>query len=62
MNERILRNRVRVLEAELGKEIRYAAMSTQDFFYRLNMSDKLLRDILDYPHSIAFDRLNIGLT
>ncbi len=62
MNERILRNRVRVLEAELGKEIRYSAMSTQDFFYRLNMSDKLLRDILDYPHSIAFDRLNIGLT
>ncbi len=62
MNDRILRNRVRMLEAELGKEIRYAAMSTQDFFYRLNMSDKLLRDILDYPHSIAFDRLNIGLT
>lgn len=62
MNEKILRNRVRMLEAELGKEIRYAAMSTQDFFYRLNMSDKLLRDVLDYPHSIAFDRLNIGLT
>lgn len=61
MNERILRNRIRALEAELGKEIRYASMSTQDFFYRLNMSDKLLRDVLDYPHSIAFDRLNIGL-
>lgn len=62
MNDKILRNRIRLIEAELGKEIRYAAMSTQDFFYRLNMSDKLLRDVLDYPHSIAFDRLNIGLT
>lgn len=61
LNERLLKNRVRVLEAELGKEIRYAAMASQDFFYRLNMSDKLLRDVLDYPHAIAFDRLNIGL-
>ncbi len=61
MNERVLKNRIRTLEAEVGKEIRYTAMSTQDFFYRLNMSDKLLRDILDYPHAIAYDRLNIGL-
>ncbi|MEK7068193.1 MAG: hypothetical protein AAB964_00055 [Patescibacteria group bacterium] len=61
MSDRVLRGRIRGLEAELGKEIRYSAMSTQDFFYRLNMSDKLLRDVLDYPHAIAFDRLNIGL-
>jgi hypothetical protein len=62
INERTLKVRVRSLEADLGKEIRYAAMSTQDFFYRLNMSDKLLRDVIDYPHAIVLDRLNIGIT
>lgn len=61
LNDRVLRGRIRGLESELGKEVRYASMATQDFFYRLNMSDKLIRDVLDYPHAIAFDRLNIGL-
>lgn len=61
MSERALKGRIRRLEAELGKEVRYAALSSQDFFYRLNMSDKLIRDVLDYPHAIALDRLNIGL-
>lgn len=61
MSDRVLRGRIRRLESELGKELRYASMSTQDFFYRFNMSDKLIRDVLDYPHTIALDRLNIGL-
>jgi hypothetical protein len=61
INERKLRSIVRTLESELGRELRYASLSTPDFFYRLNVSDKLLRDVLDYPHSIVFDRLNIGL-
>ena len=50
-----------MLEAEIGKEVRYAWMSTSDFFYRLNMSDRLLRDMFDYPHAIVLDRLDIGL-
>lgn len=61
MSDRVLRGRIRGLESELGKELRYASMSSQDFFYRLNMSDKMIRDVLDYPHAIAYDKLNIGL-
>lgn len=61
INERALRQRVRRLESEVGKELRYASLTTQDFFYRLNMNDHLLRDVLDYPHRIALDKLNIGL-
>lgn len=56
-----LQNKIRMLEAEVGKEVRFAAMTTPDFFYRLNMSDRLLRDIFDYPHKIIYDRLDIGL-
>jgi multisubunit Na+/H+ antiporter MnhG subunit len=61
MNERKLKDRIRGLESELGKEIRYARLSTEDFLYRLNMNDKLVRDVLDYPHTIIVDKLNIGL-
>ena len=61
INARILRQRVRGIEGTIGKELRYAALDTQDFFYRLNMNDHLLRDVLDYPHSIVLDKLNIGL-
>jgi len=43
---------VRRLEAEIGAELVYAIFNTKEFIYRLNMYDKLVRDILDYPHEI----------
>ncbi len=56
-----LRKNIRLLESEIGKEIRYTLLSSNEFFYRLNMSDHLVRDVLDYPHRIIFDKLDIGL-
>jgi len=61
VKEKKLRSRIKNLESELGKELRFALLTSDDFFYRLNMNDKLVRDILDYPHKIVFDRFNIGL-
>jgi hypothetical protein len=61
VNERMLRERVRRMEAEVGKEIRYALLSSESFFYRLNVNDHLIKDVFDYPHRILHDRLNIGL-
>ena len=43
---------IRRLEAEIGTELVYAIFETQEFIYRLNMYDKLVRDILDYPHEV----------
>jgi hypothetical protein len=45
---------IRKIEAEIGIELVYAVFDTQEFIYRLNMYDKLIRDILDYPHEIVF--------
>ncbi|HVV38702.1 MAG TPA: hypothetical protein VHD31_00015 [Candidatus Paceibacterota bacterium] len=56
-----LRKSIRLLESEIGKEIRYTLLSTDEFFYRLNMNDHLVRDVLDYNHRIVHDRLDIGL-
>jgi hypothetical protein len=38
------------IESDLGREIRYTLMTTDDFIYRLNMYDQFLRTILDFPH------------
>ena len=46
----LLDNIVRTIESEIGKEIRYAVFETAEFKYRNSMFDKLIRDILDYPH------------
>jgi len=54
-----LENYMRSLEAEIGKELRYAAFETSEFNYRLGMYDKLVRDILDYPHRTVLDRIGL---
>ncbi len=46
---------VRKLEAEIGKELVYAVFETKEFIYRLNMYDKLVRDILDFPHEVILE-------
>ncbi|MEI6528723.1 MAG: hypothetical protein WCO10_03615 [bacterium] len=55
--DRILKN----MEAEIGKEVNYATFETIDFQYRLGMCDKLIRDILDYPHQKLLDKTGMKL-
>lgn len=52
---------IRTIESEIGKELRYAAFETADFHYRLGIYDKLVRDILDYPHQKLLDRIGLSL-
>lgn len=56
VGDRLKRGRIdqeiRKLEAEIGTELVYAVFDTKDFVYRLNMYDKLIRDILDFPHEL----------
>jgi len=47
------------MEGEIGKELRFAFFETSDFLYRHSISDKLIRDVLEYPHQRIFDRLGI---
>jgi hypothetical protein len=44
---------VKKIEAEIGVELTYALFETKEFIYRLNMYDKLVRDILDFPHEVV---------
>jgi len=59
LDVRTLAKAVHNLEAELGREIRYAAFETADFRYRLGVYDRLLRDVFDYPHRLLVDRIGL---
>ena len=54
-----LEKTIKTLESEIGKELKYAYFTTEEFKYRLSMFDKLTRDILDYPHRKVLNRLSI---
>jgi hypothetical protein len=55
----IIEGVLRRLEAELGKELTYGVMETPDFEYRFGIYDKFIRDILDYPHLVVLNKLNL---
>lgn len=38
------------LEAEVGKEINYSVMNSEEFKYRTDMLDKFIMDFLESPH------------
>jgi len=60
LKKRAIENALRSIEAEVGKELTYASFETPDFAYRLNIYDKFIRDILDYPHEKIYDKLGLA--
>jgi len=47
------------IESKVGKELDYAFFETKEFLYRMGMYDRLVRDILDYPHEKVLNTLNV---
>lgn len=50
INKNSLERAVQDMESQIGKELSYAVFDSNEFCYRLDICDKLVRDILDYPH------------
>lgn len=59
MNEKKLERAMDDIEANCGTEIRYVGLSTKEFKYRMDMNDKLVRDVLDYPHRKLVNKLGL---
>lgn len=59
LNLNKLENVIKSIEAEVGKEIAYSAFDTVDFEYRYGIHDRLIRDILDLPHTTLVDKIGI---
>jgi hypothetical protein len=48
-----------IIEKLEGREINYAVMSNDDFYYRLSVRDKFISEILSSKHTVAIDKDNI---
>ena len=59
LNDRVLKRAVASIEADSGTEIRYVALSAKDFRYRMDMNDRLLRDVFDYPHRKLVNKIGV---
>lgn len=59
ISEKKLERTMKELEADIGKELTYSVFGTDEFTYRLNIYDKLIRDVLDYPHEVLIDKLDV---
>ncbi len=58
-NKDALHKSLKKIESELGKELSYTILETEDFHYRRGVGDRLIRDIMEYPHEVAFDRIGL---
>lgn len=57
IEERKLRKFLNEMEAEVGREIQYAAMDTKEFDYRFHMFDRFVRDVLEKPHEKLINKI-----
>lgn len=55
LKKNVLQQVMKVLEAEIGKELDYVVFDTEEFKYRLDMYDKLVCDVIDLPHLKLID-------
>ena len=54
-----LENALKDMESEVGKELSYAIFDTPEFKYRMEVYDKFVRDILDYPHRVLINKIGL---
>lgn len=60
LRQRNLEKAIQTIEAELGKELRCSVLTVHDFRYRLSVYDRLIRDVLEYPHRTILDRVGVA--
>ncbi len=48
---------IKLIESEMGHEIRYAAMNQKEFEYRLDMFDNFVKALTQLPHEKLIDKM-----
>lgn len=59
VDRRKLVNFLKVIESEVGKEIRFATMEKEEFRYRLAMFDRFVRVLLEGPHEKLINKMGL---
>ena len=48
---------IKKLEGDMGLELRYVVLGSDEFKYRYDMFDRFVHDILEYPHRKVINRI-----
>ena len=57
MKKPVIDKIVKGIEDDMGRELIYTVLETEEFLYRNGTGDKFIRDIFDYPHEIIIDKI-----
>jgi predicted nucleotidyltransferase len=57
MSRTKLAKAIGMIESEVGKEVRYMTMTSEELTYRLDMMDRFLIDVLSAPHDIIVNKI-----
>ena len=57
MSRTKLAKAIGLIESEVGKEVRYMTMTSEELMYRLDMMDRFLIDVLSAPHDIVVNKI-----
>jgi hypothetical protein len=57
ITRRKLKNLISSIEAEIGKEISYVLISTEELKYRMNMLDRFLLEFFEGPHDEIINKV-----
>lgn len=50
---------IKGLENDTGRELRYVVLGVEEFKYRINMFDRFVHDIMEYPHKKVINKLKV---
>ncbi|OGD32383.1 hypothetical protein A3C91_05010 [Candidatus Azambacteria bacterium RIFCSPHIGHO2_02_FULL_52_12] len=59
VSEKKMEKFLRLIESNIGKEIRYVLLTTEEFKYRKNMFDRFILDVLEFPHRKLINKLKV---
>ncbi len=59
IDTKILAQTIKLIESEIGKEIRYSVFTPEEFLYRISMYDKYVLEILSAPHERIIEKMQI---
>lgn len=59
VSQKRFENFLKQLEAEVGCEIQYSLLTSDEFHYRYELLDRFLRDILERPNEILINKLGV---
>ncbi len=59
VSEKKMEKFLRIVESNIGKEIRYVLLTTEEFKYRKNMFDRFILDVLEFPHKKLINKLKV---